>query len=255
MYWDLRYAPPKLIELRSTPSTNPHVWDALRFMGRTSRPVSQWGIQPAEVGPMVAPGTYTAQVTVDGKNYSAPLRVLADPRSQETPAQIRARVKILLHVRDDITRVSAMVNRIEWPRKQLQTVRAMLESENKGGRTEMLKKISGMNQTIKGLENRLFSPALANSDEKSYLARDSLYMHLIWLNAEMGTGALDVYGDPGYPPTDASIQVFHKLEGELAAAGAQYETLMQKTLPQFNRSLIGSTQMPIVAPPPVTTGG
>lgn len=255
VYWDLRYAPPKLIKLRSTPSTNPHVWDALRFMGKTSRPVSQWGIQQAEVGPMVAPGTYTAQVTVGGKTYSAPLQVLADPRSREKPAQTRARVKILLQVRDDITGVSTMVNRIEWLRKQLQTVQAMIESESKAGSKVILEKISGMNRTIEDLENRLFSPALANSDEKSYLASDSLYMHLIWLNAEMGSGALDVYGDPGYPPTDASIQVFHKLEGELTAARSQYETLMQKTLPEFDRSLIAGTLMPIVTPPPATGGG
>ena len=255
VYWDLRYAPPKLVQLRSTPASNPHVWDALRFMGKTSRPVTHWGIRQAEVGPLVAPGTYTAQVTVGGKTYSAPLQVRADPRSPETPAQTRARVKMLLRVRDDITSVSHMVNRMEWLRKQLQTVQAMLKSEGGSGDKAMLKNIARMDQTIEALENKLLSPALANSDEKSYLARYGLYLHLIWLNAEMGTGGGDVYGDPGYPPTDASVQVLHELEGKLDKAKAQYQQLMATTLPQFNRSLVDSNHMPVVAPPPATKGG
>jgi len=255
VYWDLRYAPPKLIKLRSTPSTNPHVWNALRFLGKNSRPITHWGIREAEVGPLVAPGIYTVQVTVEGKTYSAPLHVMPDPRSPETPEQTRARVKTLLHVRDDITSVSRMVNRIEWLRKQLQTELAMLDSEGKAGNKAMLKRIADMNQAIEALENKLLSTALANSDEKSYLAKYGLYLHLIWLNGEMGTGAGDVYGDPGYPPTDASLQVLHKLDAELDEAETQYRTLMKTTLPQFNRSLVGSSHLPIVAPPPATRGG
>ena len=50
VYWDLRYAPPKLIKLRTTPSSNPHVWNDLRFLGKDSRPITHWGIKEAEVG-------------------------------------------------------------------------------------------------------------------------------------------------------------------------------------------------------------
>ncbi|MHB8812235.1 MAG: hypothetical protein ACYDAE_03130 [Steroidobacteraceae bacterium] len=42
------------------------------------------------------------------------------------------------------------------------------------------------------MEGQLLSPALANSDEKSYLAPYGLYLDLIWLNGELGTGAGDV---------------------------------------------------------------
>lgn len=104
--WDLRYAPPKLIKLRTTPSTNPQVWNALRFLGKESRPITHWGIKQAEVGPLVAPGTYTVKVNVDGKSYSQPLKVLADPHAPATAAQTKATVKMLLHIRDDISSVS-----------------------------------------------------------------------------------------------------------------------------------------------------
>ncbi|HEV2417686.1 MAG TPA: sialidase, partial [Terriglobia bacterium] len=67
--WDMRYAPPQLIQLRTTPASNPHVWDDLRFLGKQWRPITHWGIREAEVGPMAAPGTYTVKLTTGGKSY------------------------------------------------------------------------------------------------------------------------------------------------------------------------------------------
>jgi len=248
VYWDLRYAPPKLIKLRTTPSSNPHVWNDLRFLGKDSRPITHWGIKEAEVGPLVPPGTYTARVTTpDGKTYSRSFAVVASPSSPETPAQTAARVKTLLHVRDDISSVSAMVNQIEWLRKQLQTVESTLKADKKPDHGKTLQSIKDMDRKIQDLENQLLSPELANSDEKSYLAPYGLYLYLIWFNGELGTGAGDVYGDPGYPPTDASMQVLQQLDQKLSAAQAQYHSLMQQDLPQFDQMLIRENIFPLVA--------
>ena len=247
VFWDLRYAPPKLIKLRTTPSTNPHVWNDLRFLGKDSRPITHWGIEEAEVGPLVAPGTYTARLTVAGKTYNQSFVVVANPRSPATPEQTAARVKMLVHIRDDISAVTALVNQSEWLRKQLQTVEAMLKSNKKSHHPKTLQSIKDMEKKIESVENQLLSPALANSDEKSYLAKYGLYLHLIWLNGELGTGAGDVYGDPGYPPTDATVQVLHLLDAQLNAAKAQYHTLMQQDLPQFDQMLIHDNIFPLVA--------
>ena len=248
VYWDLRYAPPKLIKLRTTPPSDPHVWNDLRFLGKDSRPITHWGIKEAEVGPLVPPGTYTVRVTTpDGKAYSQSFTVVASPSSPEAPAQTAERVKTLLHVRDDISSVSAMVNQIEWLRKQLQTVESTLKANKESDHGKTLQSIKDMDKKIQDLENQLLSPALANSDEKSYLAPYGLYLYLIWLNGELGTGGGDVYGNPGYPPTDASTQVLQQLDQKLSAAQAQYHTLMQQDLPQFDQMLIRENIFPLVA--------
>ena len=247
VYWDLRYPPPKLIELRTTPESNPHVWNDLRFLGKESRDITHWGIKEAEVGPLVPPGTYTARVTADGKTYTQSFTVLADPSSPESPAQTTARVRMLLHVRNDISSVSKMVNQIEWLRKQLQTSEAMLKADKTPGHKKRLQAIKDMDKKIQGLENQLLSPELANSDEKGFLGTYGLYLDLIWLNGELGTGGGDVYGDPGYPPTDATIQVLQLLDGRLDAAKQQYHTLMQQDLPQFDQMLMRENILPLVA--------
>jgi photosystem II stability/assembly factor-like uncharacterized protein len=236
--WNMRYAPPKLIQLRATPASNPHVWDDLRFLGKHWRPITHWGIREAEVGPVVAPGTYTVKLTVDGNSNTQPLEVLPDPRSHATPAQTEATVKMLLRIRDDISTVSGMVNQIEWVRKQLQALEGMLREEGTQ-QASTLSAVENMDKRMQAVENQLLSPALANSDEKSYLAPYKLYLHLIWLNGEVGTGAGDVEGDPGYPPTDASAQVLRELESKLTQVKADYRNLMEKEVPAFNRSVAG----------------
>jgi len=246
VYWDLRYEPPKLIKLRTTPASNPHVWDDVRFLGKDSRPITHWGIEEAQVGPLVPPGTYTARVTAAGKTYTRSFTVAADPRTPEAPAQTAARVKTLLHVRDDISTVSDMVNQIEWLRKQLQTVESTLKANKKSDHSKTLQAVKDMDKKIQDLENQLVSPGMANSDEKSYLGPYSLYLYLTWLNGELGTGAGDVYGDPGYAPTDATVQVLHLLDGKLDAAQAQYRSLMQQDLPQFDQMLIHENIFPLV---------
>ena len=285
VYWDLHYPRSRAIELRTTPATNPHVWDELRFLGRDSRPITHWGIGQAEAGPMAAPGTYNVKLSAGGKTYTQALVLQPDPRSPATPAQIAATVKTLRHVTDDISAVADMVNHIEWMRKQLQDVEASLGVNPMGqaaaggfGRrggfggfpgmgggggpaqartpaeSKALAAVQAMDKKMQTVENLLLSPALANSDQKSYLAKYALYLHLIWLNGEIGSGAGDVAGSPGYPPTDASLAVLHQLDGELAAAKTQYNNLMQKEVPEFNRTLTQSGTIPLVSKMPASSG-
>src|SRR5213083_318866 len=45
---------------------------------------------PSPLGPLVAPGSYTLRLTVDGKTYNQPITVVNDPRSPATAADVRA---------------------------------------------------------------------------------------------------------------------------------------------------------------------
>ena len=78
--WDLRYEAPRLVALRTTPPENPHIWEEPRFRGQDTRPVTHWGLEPAQVGPIVAPGKYTVKLTVDGQTFTQPIEILKDPK-------------------------------------------------------------------------------------------------------------------------------------------------------------------------------
>ena len=57
------------------------------------------GLTPASpVGALVAPGTYTAKLTVNGQRYAAKVTVTNDPRSPATTVAVRAQVAFQLQL-------------------------------------------------------------------------------------------------------------------------------------------------------------
>ncbi|HEV2306599.1 MAG TPA: hypothetical protein VGR93_13855 [Candidatus Acidoferrales bacterium] len=247
--WDLRYEPPHLIALRTPAPDNPHIWEDPRFRGKDSRPIIHWGIEGAQEGPLVAPGKYTVRLTAGQRTFTEPLTILRDPKSPGTDADIDASVKALLRIRDDITRTSDMVNRIEWNRKQLEDTEAMLKSEiatakadqkDDAKAADLLKSVQDMDEKMKTVEYALVARADTNSDDKYYVEAYKVYLNLIWLNAEIGTGGGDVAGGADFAPTETDMTLLQNYEKVLAAATVQYNQLMNKEFPAFNRSLAGS---------------
>lgn len=258
-FWDLRYDAPRLVALRTPAPDNPHIWEDPRFHGRDSRPILHWGIEGAQQGPLVAPGKYTVRLTVDGKTLSEPLTILRDPKSPGSDADIEASVKALLRIRDDISRTSDMVNRIEWIRKQLEDTEAMLSSEISQAKAEqksdakladLLKSTKDMDDKMQTVEYSLIAKVEANSDDKYYVSAYKVYLNLIWLNAEIGTGGGDVAGGADFAPTDTDMTLLQMYEKDLAAATVNYRELMDKDFPAFNHSLAESGVVASVQPTP-----
>ncbi len=242
--WDLDYAPPRLVALRTTPSENPHVWEELRFRGKDARPVTHWGMYAEQQkGPMVAPGKYTVRLTVEGHTYTQPLEVLIDPRTPASESDIASSVKMQLRIRDDISSVADMVNHLEWMRKQLNDIEKMLSSEK--AKPELVKSVQTFDQKLQAVEYKLLSKALATSDDKYFVSAYKIYFNLLWLNAEVGPGAGDVAGGTDFGPTAAESEVLDMLEKDIAGARSEYNTLMQTDVPAFNKSLTEHGALPL----------
>jgi hypothetical protein len=208
-----------------------------------SRPITHWGAQQAEVGPVAAPGKYTMKLVVDGETYSQPLEIVRDPSSTGSDEDLRAAVKLQLRIRDDVDAVSGMVNNIEWMRKQLDDVQKMLRPQKE--KAALLKSAQDMDQKLQSVEYKLVSKALTTSDDKYFISAYKIYFNLIWLNGEVGTGAGDVAGGADFGPTDTALGLTDMIEKDLAAAKSEYRTVMDKEVPAFNRTLAGSGVTPI----------
>ena len=273
--WDLKFESPRLVALRTKSPDNPHIWEEPRFRESDSRPITHWGISPAESGPMVAPGAYSVRLTTAGQALTQPLKVLRDPRITASDADVQSSVKTQLRIRDDITQVSDTVNQIEWLRKQIEVLETMLRPPKKTPRqrpafaeaddfeepepapaqdeaqtkrkAELLKKVEEMDKKLQGVEYKLVSPAEVNSDDKYYVEPYKVYLNLIWLNAEVGSGGGDVFGGTDFAPTDTSLELLQGLEGELTSAAADYKKLIEQDLPAFNHTLTESNMAAIIA--------
>ncbi|HEY6211093.1 MAG TPA: hypothetical protein VIW45_02360, partial [Vicinamibacterales bacterium] len=239
--WDLRWDAPRLVALRTTPPENPHIWEEPRFRGQDTRPVTHWGLDPAEVGPIVTPGKYTVKLTVDGQSFTQPIEVLKDPRIPSTQQDLDLSVRLQLRLRDDISASADMVNAIEVMRKQLEDVRKAYKDDK--SKEALLKQIADMDKRLYDVETKILEPAQMLSDDKYFQQAYRIYMNLLWLNGEVGPGAGDVAGGADFAPTDTSVGQLEGIEKDLNAVKADYKTLMERDVPAFNRA-IGSAIAP-----------
>jgi hypothetical protein len=277
--WDLRYESPRVVALRTVAPDNPRIWQEPRFRDADSRPITHWGSKPAEVGPIAPPGNYSVRLKVDGQPSVQALTIMRDPRSPASEADLQLSVKTQLAIRDNISHAADSVNQIEWLRKQLETIMAMLrpakpvekpepviveqgdEEEPEPSpaparvlgeveeqeRARLLKAAEDLDQKLQTAESRLVSRALRNSDDKYFVEADGVYLDLIWLNAEVGTGGGDVAGGADFAPTEAQLESLQALEGERASVEVDLEQILQTDLPPFNQALMHANLTPLLA--------
>jgi photosystem II stability/assembly factor-like uncharacterized protein len=231
--WDLRHDGAKQVELRTTPPDNPRIWDEPRFKGRTTRPIIHWGIQgPQRSGPLVMPGDYSVRVTAGEQSAARPLSVVRDPWIPTSEADMSASTATQLRIRDDINTAADLVNRIELMRKQIEDA---LKSPQPG----TAEALRGLDQKLLDVELKLVSRTELHSDDKWYVEPYKVYLNLVWLLGEVGTGASDVAGGAEFRPTDAELMTLVEQEKELATAKAMFEALLRTTVPEFNRLMAG----------------
>ena len=277
--WDLRYDSPRVVAMRSVAPDNPRVWDEPRFRDTDSRHVTHWGSEPAEVGPIAAPGAYSVRLTVDGRTFTQPLTILSDPHAPGSAADIEASVRTLVKIRDDISQVSDLVNRIEWLRKQIEVIEATLrpakEEEDRPEaplaeeddeydphpskapaaelsnaqekqKQELLKTTEDFDKLLEGVESRLVSQALRNSDDKYFVESYGTYLDLIWLNAEVGTGGGDVAGSADFAPRATQLDLLNTYEEQARSADSDFEQILHDKLPQLNQALTHAELAPLL---------
>jgi len=225
--WDLRYQPPPLVALRTTPPENPHIWEEPRFQGAQTRPVAHKGIEQAQFGPIAAPGRYTVRLVVDGKTYTQPLEIVLPPNSHGTAADIQSSVRLQLELRDDIAAVAAMTNQIEWLRKQL-------EDQRRASAPDAAR--DAIDRKLADVEFQLISHSDALSDEKYDAEAARLYLNLLWLNLSLGSGTGKYAGGADYAPTETAITLARDLETQLRAVQVQYQKLMEVDIPAYNHA-------------------
>ena len=239
--WDLRHEGPKQVELRTTPPDNPRIWEEPRFKDRPTRPIIHWGIQaPQRAGPLALPGSYTVRIGADGRTASRPLSVLKDPAIPTTADDLAASHRTLIRIREGINATVDIVNRLEVMRRQIEDL-----GKTAAGRNGAAEALSELDRRMLDIELKLLSRTELHSDDKWYVEAYGVYLNLVWLAGEVGTGAGDVAGGAEFRPTDASLQTLMEQEKILAGAKAEFDQLVTKTVPEFNRRMSG--QLPAIA--------
>ena len=193
-------------------------------------PMGKAGTRPVHLGPaalLVPPGDYQVAMMVGDDTYHSSLKVMKDPDSEGTNADIMAQHQLLTAIRADLNDVVGLVNAMELVRVQLND----------------LKKYAGMHTDKKAIE--------AAIHEVDSLATD---LEGTWIQLKItGTGQ-DIVRWPAelaeqldylisgvssvdYPPTDQHKQVATILHDKTEKAKADFEQFKSNQLDPFLQKL------------------
>jgi photosystem II stability/assembly factor-like uncharacterized protein len=242
LWWDLRYEPPREIQLRSTPPGDPHVWEKKEYRDARLkggyRTLRVYRADDGNIGVRVSPGTYTVTVNTGTQSLSEKLTVKKDASTLGTEADIEAQVKAVLVVEKNLNSVVDSVNQMEWIQKQLEDLGDRLNQTN--GEESVIKATAEIRKKLTDTEAKFFEPSLAESDWKRFRKPLVLYGDYLVLNFDMMSA--------DFPPTDAQLEVTKELNQELAVAQSQLDDLIAHDLMEFNKFLSSKGLEGIVAP-------
>ena len=217
--WDLRFNPTRQMRLRTSPEYAPEV-----RVGPEG-----WRSAPGErrLSVLAPPGAYTVKLTVDGKDYTRPLRVLKDPHSNGTEGDIQIQTRLVNSLSDEMNGVVDAVNQMELIRAQLAVLEAELgrDENNTAIRasaqqldsklTEIEDNLIRLKVTGRGQDGVRWSPKLA--DKIAYLA--------------------DEVEISDYQPTTQQVAVHDELKEQGATHRQRLRLLLGKEVADFNTLL------------------
>ncbi len=201
------------------------VWD-LQYEGAKLIPGAKIDNGNPRVGPLANPGKYTLRLKVDGKEFpAATVEVLLDPRTKVSAKDFAEQLELALKVRDDISRVTALVKALRSVKKQIERRAALLRDEPKA--RSLLKQGKALVEKIDKLEEQLHNPrAKVAYDILAQKGGAKLYSQL--------ANTLENLKDADGAPTQGVREVYADFARELRQLDAEVRKLFAGPLAELN---------------------
>ena len=176
---------------------------------------------------MVPPGEYTVSLEVDDKEYSQNLAVLKDPHAEGTEADIRVQTEMLFDLWEDMNQTAAAINRIEWIRRQLYDLKAVVA--DLGDAEGIESGAEELDGTFVALEEKLTQMKTTDTGQDRVRWPTMLAGKIAYLASAVAVA--------DFPPTDQHRQVHEVLRGRLDEYQEELESLVNNELAAFNKTL------------------
>ena len=230
VWWNLRDESATRIKLRTKP----------RYADWVDLGPDRWRSGGGGISVLMPPGTYTVTLAVDGSEYTRQLEVLKDPNSEGTEADIAVQIAKVKEIRDDYDVAAGLVNRIEWVRRQLYDLRAVLEDQ--GGAEEILTAAEELDVEFIAIEEELIRLTTTGTGQDGVRYPTKLVGRLRYLAGTVATN--------DFRPTDQQGEVHMVLRERLEQHRLVVERLLGEDLPRFNQMLQQQNLSPVITDRP-----
>lgn len=224
---------------------NRFVWD-MHYEGATKVPRSPLWAGSTD-GPEALPGAYQVRLTVNGKQYTAPLEIVPDPRLKVTQQDLEKQFDLLLKIRERVTQTHEAVNQIRDIRAQITALNKRLENQAQGKTVaeagkQLDKKMTEVEEVL------IQTKAKSGQDVLNYPIRLNNYLVALGGVVESADSA----------PTQASYEVFEMLSKQVDEQLAKWKQILSTDVPAYNEVVKKQEVPAIMLPKPAdnkTTGG
>ncbi|HEX2723007.1 MAG TPA: glycosyl hydrolase, partial [Gemmatimonadaceae bacterium] len=201
-------------------------------------------------GPVAVPGTYTVRMKVDGVAQTQTFRVLKDPRSKATQAELEEQFAFLMKVQTETNKANDAVKLVRNIRSQLNDRTRQMPAEKR----------AAFEASARTLETRLSAAEREIYQVQNRSGQDPLN-YPIRLNNKIAALA-GVAASTDARPTNQTLEVFRILSAQLATQLASIRSALDQGLPALNREL-AAARLPLIvestaevrAAPPARAGG
>jgi photosystem II stability/assembly factor-like uncharacterized protein len=206
------------------------VWDLRYEAPRKAKPAKLDFGWP-DYGPSVLPGTYTLRLVVDGRSYSERLTLERDPRLKLSSDEAREQVRFTLEVRDQIDRLTRLIEELRGVRRQVAVRAEAWRSAPKGA--DLVRSSSAIVTKLDSLEARMHNPGaevvydiLARpGGTRLYSRITPLYMWSVSGDGPPTQGAREVYADQKRELDGYETELRALVAGDVAALNRQARDL------------------------------
>ena len=233
VYWDLRDTPSARVAFRTSPLYAPEI-----RIGPDGLRESEGGFGAAGGGLSVlqAPGTYTVKLSVGGHDYTQPLRILKDPHSAGTEADIAAQQQLLLAVRRDLDTAVDAVNNAEVVRAQIRNMKNLIDN------TELRKAADDLDQRVAAAEGQLVELRATGRGQDGVRWGAKLVQKFGYLANGVQSG--------DFKPTNQQAAVGKELSDRLKASQTELGDVFTRDVAAFNDMLRRANLPPIATQVP-----
>ncbi len=230
VWWNLESEPSTKMKLR----TKPLYADWVNLGDDRSRePPEQ-----SSISVLAPPGMYTVTLVVDSQNVGTQqLEVRKDPHSEGTLTDIQQQTAMVNELRKDMNSAAEMVNQIEWVRRQVYDLKAVLKDQKAD--KEILEAADSLDKKLIAVEENLLQLRLTGTGQDDVRWPLKVVGKLAYL--------ADAVATADFPPADQHREVQGVLEQQLRETQREFDGVMGTDLPAFNRMLQERELAPVIA--------
>jgi photosystem II stability/assembly factor-like uncharacterized protein len=177
------------------------------------------------VGPVAPPGTYSVRMTVGNDTQTHPIRVLKDPRSTATDADLQEQFRLLIQIRDKVSEANNAVRTVRNMRWQVEDRTGRLTAAQR----EQFQRLAGvMMDSLTYRENEVYQT-------RNQSGQDPLNYPIRLNNKVAALSGVVSRGE--YRPTRQARDAFTRLAGELDTELTALRGTLDSSLPALNAIL------------------